>query len=397
MIKKIVLILFLSTLAYHGYAQSIDLAGAIVDDVSDEVQQKEASYETQRADENVADDRGIFSFLNFSFIKKPLSIFSSSDKIEEKGDNQAINQDSDSSAPKKETQLERATRLAENGDENMALTLGYMYLYGQDGVEADYQKAFHFYELAAQKNNIIALNNLGSLYFSGIGTDVDYQKAADLFLKAAQNGSDDAAVNLGFIYLSSGKSQYFKPAIDLFEQAAGADNNTANFMLGYAYHKGFVVQQDQRKAVELIKKAAKAQFDEGQLVLADMYAKGEGIAKNYGNAVGLYRAAGAQGNVEAMMHLADILTEGRMFPQNLMQAHISYNVASVYGSQEAAQKRDALEGALKIEDLLEAQSAAEKYKEKPSELTIYIRQTFGKNIRRYIDGNLQKQRGTHAD
>ena len=35
-----------------------------------------------------------------------------------------------------------------------------------------------------------------------------------------------------------------------------------------------------------------------------------------------------------------------------------------------------------------AQAEAEKFKEKPSELTSYIKQTFGDNIRHYIDENM---------
>ena len=46
---------------------------------------------------------------------------------------------------------------------------------------------------------------------------------------------------------------------------------------------------------------------------------------------------------------------------------------------------------LKIEELLEAQTAAENYTPSPSELTTYIRQNFGTNIRQYIDENLKKR------
>ena len=47
-----------------------------------------------------------------------------------------------------------------------------------------------------------------------------------------------------------------------------------------------------------------------------------------------------------------------------------------------------MEKKLKIEELLQAQAEAEKFKEKPSELTSYIKQTFGDNIRHYIDENM---------
>ena len=168
-------------------------------------------------------------------------------------------------------------------------------------------------------------------------------------------------------------------------------------MLGYAYYKGFIVEQDFHKAVELIKEAAQANFDEAHYVLANIYANGQGIAKNYGNAVKHYRMAVSQGHIQSMTELARILTEGRMFPQNLIQAHILYNIASVYGAHDAAQNRDALEPALKMEQLLEAQNTAESYKPKPSELTLYIRQTFGHNICLYIDDNIKEKQIAHNE
>ena len=226
---------------------------------------------------------------------------------------------------------------------------------------APFGEAFHFYELAAKQNNVIALNNLGSLYFNGIGTDVDYDTAARLFKKAAELGSDDAAVNLAFIYLSSEKESFVEPAIKLFEQAAQAGNNTAKFMLGYAYHKGIGIEYDPYEAVTLIREAADAGFDEAQYTLANIYIDGEGTAQNYNNAVKYYRKAIAQGHVESMVDLAAILAEGKIFPKNLIQAHILCNIASVYGIAKAAKNRDTIESALKLVELLEAHNAAEQY------------------------------------
>ncbi len=404
MIKKSLIILFLLAFATNVYAQSADLVTAIVgEDVTDQKTEKKQhlkeEHVKQKNKENVVDDRSAFGFLNFSFIKKPLSMlsFSKEEPKESPKSDVETNHDEETKqnalqpVVKKETPLERAVRLAEEGDEDTALSLGYMYLYGTDGVESDYAKAFHFYEIAALKGNAVALNNLGSLYFNGIGVDVDYQKALELFLKAAQNGNDDAALNLGFIYLSTKKHKYFKPALTLFEQAGKAGNNTAKFMLGYAYYKGFEVEQDYYKAFDLIKAAADAKFDEAQYVLAEIYAGGYGVPQNYSEAVKQYRLAIVQGNIESMMRLASLLEEGKKYPRNLLQAHILYNVAAVYSVKQAAEKRDEVEARLKIEELLEAQTTASQYTEKPSELTQYIRQTFGTNIRQYIDENIKKE------
>lgn len=358
------------------FSQSFDLASGITEsDTNEEI-------DVQKAEENVADDRGIFSFLNFSFIKKPAAPEIDETKTEASGKD----------VPVQETPLQKMTRLAESGNTSAQLSLGYMYLYGTDGVQSDYTKAFKYYEMAAAQNDKIALNNLGSLYFNGIGTKVDYLKAAQLFAQAAKQGSDDAAVNLAFIYLSGdSKNKNLDEAVKLFQQAADAGNNTAKFMLGYAYYKGFRVPQDYYKAIDLIKQAAAIDFDEAQYMLAIMYTNGQGIAQNYGNAVKYFRAAALQGNIDAIMALANIFTEGTMYPRNLIQAHIFYNIASVYGAKGAAERRNALSAELKIEELLQAQSQAESFKEKPSELTSYIRQTFGNNIRRYIDENIKQK------
>ena len=60
--------------------------------------------------------------------------------------------------------------------------------------------------MAAAQNDPIAVNNLGSLYFSGIGTEKNFTKAAQLFDKASKLGNTEAAVNLAFIYLTKNSS-----------------------------------------------------------------------------------------------------------------------------------------------------------------------------------------------
>ncbi|MBE6451334.1 MAG: sel1 repeat family protein [Alphaproteobacteria bacterium] len=391
--KKAALILLLLSFSSVCFAQNIDLASAIAPN-----EEFEKQIETDDNDEKVADDRGIFSFLNFSFIKKHTSSKTDNeDELMQAKDDS--NSESAANEPiKPETPIERMERLANGGKLDAQLNLGYMYLYGQDGVQTDYQKAFHFYELAANQNNPIALNNLGSLYFNGIGTKVNYQKAAELFFRAAQQGSDDAAVNLAFIYLSSENTDgQHEDAINMFKDAANMGNNTAKFMLGYAYYKGFIVEQDFHKAVALIKDAANAKFDIAQYMLAVMYRNGQGIAKNYGNAVKNYRLAVSQGNVPAMMELGEVFAKGTIYPKNEYMAHILFNIASVYNAKGADVLRDEVEKLIKIEQLLEAQTTAENYKENPSELTLYIRQTYGNDVRIYIDENIKKQnRGTNG-
>ena len=319
-----------------------------------------------KAGDASSQDGGILSFLNFKPFKKEAPKLNIADK-------------------ERLSAFEQSVKLAEKGDVNAQLFLGYSYLYGENGAAVDYDKAFEYYAMAALQNDSVGLNNLGSLYYSGIGVERNQAKAAILFQKAADLGNNEARVNLAFILISgNGVEAQPAKAMDLFAQAAADDNLTAKFMLGYAYYTGKLRPQDYKKAAEMIRAAA-ADFDEAQYVLAVMYMSGLGLPQNYGNAVKYLRQAVAQGNVEAMTALGDILARGEKYNQDLFTAHVMFNLAAVRGAPGAAEKRRVLEERMKIEEVLQAQAMAEQFREKPSALTAYIRQTFGRGVRTYVD------------
>ena len=209
-----------------------------------------------------------------------------------------------------------------------------------------------------------------------------------MFDKAAKLGNGEAAINLAFIYLTSSNINSSKNRIvELLQQAADGGNITAQYMIGYSYYRGFVVPKNFKKAFDLMKMAA-VSYDEAQYELAQRYINAEGTPRNYGNAVKYLSEAAHQGNVKAMMDLGNILAAGTSYQKNEYQAYIWFNIASVYGIEGAAEKRDILEKILKIEEVLQAQAAAETFKEKPTEMTQYIRQTFGRELGSYIDDKM---------
>lgn len=307
---------------------------------------------------------GFFSFLSF---KMPDKFFSSKK-------NNA------------EPTIEDITKWADEGNVQAQLFLGYSYLYGLNNIPQDYQKAFAYYAQAAEQNDPTGLNNLGSLYYSGIGCKRDSATARKLFEKAAALGNADSAVNLGFIYISGNGAPLDKEkALAYFEQAAESGNPAAQFMVGDAYYLGILQPKDDDKAARLVKTAADAGFDEAQLVLADMYMNGRGFPQNYSNAVKALQAAVLQGNTEAMMKLADILVAGTKYNQDIEYAHVLYNLAAVQGVENAIERRDYLEKRMKIKDVLQAQLRAENFRETVSPLSDYIRQTFGANVREFFN------------
>ena len=90
------------------------------------------------------------------------------------------------------------------------------------------------------------------------------------------------------------------------------------------------------------------------------------------------------------MELSRLDSVGNAYPKDIYTAHMLFNIAAVRGAPKAAEKRDAIEKVMKIEELLQAQTSAEKFVEKPSALTSYVKQTFGSDIRKYIDENIKK-------
>lgn len=363
----------------HADDMVLSLSGDIIAEKAPK--QEKSKAEEPKVEENSAlekainEDRGVFSFMNV-FNKKTV---------------ESPVQTNASVAPE-ETPLEKLIRTANEGDLNSQMSLGYMYLYGQDGVDIDYKKAFEYYQMAATQKDNVAINNLGSLYFSGIGTARNPEMAAKMFANAAENGNVEAALNLAFLYMSGqGVDRNYRHAIKMFSQASEAGNPTASFMLGYAYFKGFIVKQDLRRAYDLIRQGANAGYDDAQYVLSSMYVNGWGVPQNYAKAVNALNNAVAQGYVPAMVDLGNMLVIGDKYPADIYTAHIMFNVASVLGAPGAADMRDSLKKNLEIGALLQAQAEAGRYKEKPSELTTYIKNTFGENIKGYIDDGLAEQ------
>jgi hypothetical protein len=283
------------------------------------------------------------------------------------------------------TDLASMNKTAEKGDLDAQLFLGYSYLYGENGLPVDYKQAFKYYSLAAAQNDVIALNNLGSLYYNGIGVQRDSRQAAELFAKAADKGNVDACVNLGFMLISGeGVHTDKAKALAYFEKASTSDTPLAQFMTGFAYYIGAIQPQNDVKAAKMIKFAADAGFDEAQLVMADLYMSGRGVPQNYSNAVKYLQKAVAQGNVTAMLNEASILENGTKYPQDMEYAHVLYNLAAVRGASDADVKRQRVESKMKIKDVLQSQFQADNFEEKASDLTEYVRKTYGDNVRGFI-------------
>ena len=119
--------------------------------------------------------------------------------------------------------------------------------------EKQYKKAFEFYKLAAETNNIEAIYKLGTYYYYGQGVVQDYFEAFRWIRKVAELG--------------------YAPA---------------QSSLGYCYEKGIGVAKDEDKAIEWYRKAAEQGLAQAQFNLGNCYRKGKGVAKDEVEAITWY-------------------------------------------------------------------------------------------------------------
>ena len=89
--------------------------------------------------------------------------------------------------------------LAQGGDPDAQVSLGYMYQNGQS-FEQSYSKAARWYRSAADQGNALAQFALGELYARGLGLEQDYRAAADWFERAALSGNVSAQYRLAYAF-----------------------------------------------------------------------------------------------------------------------------------------------------------------------------------------------------
>jgi TPR repeat protein len=118
---------------------------------------------------------------------------------------------------------------AESGDAEAQNNLGVMYYKGL-GVPEDYAEAVKWYRLAADQGDAEAQFNLGVMYHDGRGVSQDYAEAVKWYRLAADQGDAEAQGNLGVMYHDGrGVPQDYGEAYAWFSVAAAfGDANAAN-------------------------------------------------------------------------------------------------------------------------------------------------------------------------
>lgn len=135
-------------------------------------------------------------------------------------------------------------------------------------VQPDYQEAARLFQLASDRGETNATNDLGVAYYKGEGVPKDYKEAIRLLRLAADSGNATAQYNLGWAYIDSmGVPQDFSEAAKWYRRAADQNHPIAQIEIGDAYANGHGVPQSWEEAFKWYWRTAKQGNARGQFVL----------------------------------------------------------------------------------------------------------------------------------
>ena len=158
-------------------------------------------------------------------------------------------------------------------------------------MKLNFEKSKHYLMIAIEKNNAIAMTNLG-IYYSDIilmeGYEVNYKEAMKWFLKASELGNADAMYNAGCLYdCGCGVKQNNVKAFAWYKKASELGCRESMLQVGYCYYHNYGVEQNFGEAVKWYQKASDMGFDDATTELARCVYHGRGIEKNCARAINL--------------------------------------------------------------------------------------------------------------
>lgn len=153
----------------------------------------------------------------------------------------------------------------------------------------------------------------------------------------------------------------YTTAFGLWEPLAVSGHAAAQFQLGWMYHKGEGVVQDDQEAAKWYRMAAEQGDTDAQFNLGVTYANGYGVLQDYKEAVKWYRKAAEQGNARAQNNLGYMYDNGYGVLQNIKRAHMWFNIARSNGEKEhAGENIEELSRFMTPSDISKAQDMVKK-------------------------------------
>lgn len=204
-------------------------------------------------------------------------------------------------------EIKELDKKCQNGDNKVCYNVGRDYIFGENGLSKDYQKAKFYFEKGcsaaqskasgvlsnfllkwrADEGSLAACADLGAMYYDDrYGVKHDYQKALELFTLACDGGYAEACRGVGDSYYNgNGVSEDLAKAAEYYKKACDGGNARACFDIGTMYDDGEGVSKSSAKAAEYYKKGCDGGYAMACNNIGVMYDEGEGVSEDPDKAV----------------------------------------------------------------------------------------------------------------
>lgn len=208
-----------------------------------------------------------------------------------------------------------------------------------------------------------AQQELGRMYFNGLGVSRDYREAVKWYEKAAGQGLAGAQFYLGVMYFKGeGVPKDDREAVRWYTRAAEQGHAEAQFYLGVMCVKGEGIPGDYREAAKWYARAAGQGLAGAQFNLGVMYFNGEGVSKDDQEAVKWISKAALQGLAGAQYNLGLMYARGYGVPKDGVQAYKWLDLAAVQGIEKARELRDSVEKEMTPGQVAEARRLSREFR-----------------------------------
>lgn len=195
------------------------------------------------------------------------------------------------------------------------LYTGLRLIEGKD-IQQDEKTGLRMLEVAANAGSGPAASVLGLCYAKGDHVEADNDKARHWFERGAELKNPESMMNLAFMYLNGvGIEADPEKAAHLYEQAAEAGFAPAGFHLSQMYREGKGVPKDSAKEFEWALKAAEAGHVPAQYHVGALYWNGDGVGRNLVEAKAWMSKAAEAGFAQAK----DMMARLEKFEHELME------------------------------------------------------------------------------
>jgi TPR repeat protein len=202
-------------------------------------------------------------------------------------------------------------QMADSGNDEAAFRLGRYY--DRESSEPDYELALKYYQMASEKNNAWAANNLGVLYLSGLGVPRNKDKASEYIREAANQHSQWAYLNLADAAFNRGGEGAAKEGIEWLEE--GGRNQCTMCLIDEAaiYHSGaYSIARDNSKVLTLLNKAAALGDTEATMIIAELHLVGDGVPQSTQAAFEMLKTLSDNGDGYASTLLGELSSDDKI-------------------------------------------------------------------------------------